>query len=240
MDGNIKLQTVTYGASATTTGTRMFPGMKVKVDGGTVETKSDSVSITIPGSTAPAQADEVFSDNSQAVKYSSLSPEQKAAYKDAIMTLNKNARLFVSDNSGLRRAAPVEVKNALDNGREVFVVTGLASEAESRSSYSREMSNTQGFLNFHDYKFASYSSNGSDGYVYYSASPLSCWDDLDFADLDGKGVPGTSRLPASGGRAHISSEWESNWQRETSKTHGIFRIHDDSSVEGGSERVSRG
>jgi hypothetical protein len=245
MDSKINIQQQTYGIEHTATGKTMIPGMKPKVESETVEMRADSLAVTLPSqsSTAVTQASldlETTASGQGASTFNSLAPADKKACRDTLMALDKNARLFVDDNGSLKRASAMEIKQCLDNGKNVFLVTSIAGENREDSSYSSGRSETVGMLTYHDYGFGASSSHSNEKSVYYSASPFSSWDDLAFADTDKKGVPGTAYLPKSGGKVLVSSEWESNWQSYSYERHGIFRITEESSEKGGRTSVSRG
>jgi hypothetical protein len=220
MDNTIRYTQNSYNVNVTGTGKGLAGMMKKESPDLLASIETDRSSVTL----SPAALNNISSNDmelhseqtlQQTSGFSSLSAEDKKRYKDTLMELNKDARLFVMDEKTgqLRRCAAPEVKQAFDNGGDVFLVTRMGKETSSSSGYSNSSDESHGGFFVHkDISHSSGSSSSSKSeYVNYSASKLSSWDDLDFVDTDGKGVPGTPYLPASGSPVQISESWESSW-----------------------------
>jgi hypothetical protein len=169
------------------------------------------------------------------ITYSSLSSEDKADARRIMKDLNQKARLFARNDDGeLVRVSPAGAKELLDGGREIEVVTRLASQSESKSSSSSTNAFQDHFFSPADRQHASRSSNRSSVKVEYTSSPIGEWDSvLWHDDEDFKGVEGTPKLPAPGEPVTISEQWESRWKTSSEENSGIFRLKNKSSADSG-------
>jgi len=232
MDNTIRYTQSSYNVNLTGTGKGLVGQIKKESPDvlASIETDRSFVTLSPAALNNTGTAMELHTEQtlSQTSGFSSLSAEDKKRYKETLMQLNKDARLFVMDEKTgqLRRCAPPEVKQAFDNGGDVFLVTRMGKETSSNAGYSSSFDESHGGFFVHKDITHSSSSRGSSKseYVNYSASKMSSWDDLDFVDTDGKGVPGTPFLPKSGSLVQMSEKWEKTWAEEKSYSkYGIIR-----------------
>jgi hypothetical protein len=157
------------------------------------------------------------------LRFRDLDAATRADYKEAVKALASDGRLFVRQEDGsLKRAEPVEIKERLDRGQPVELVSQVASESRT-SGHSRSASEykQRGFFTAGwDSASSSHTHSGTQT-VHYTSSPFSEWESLDFAS-EGKGVRGVAFLPASGNSVQISSQFESQWSESASRQWGIF------------------
>jgi hypothetical protein len=172
--------------------------------------------------TEPAQAAEVPVQRSQA-----------SQYKDVTKRLARSGRLYVRDEGVLRRADPMEIKERLDQGLAVEVVTRHGQTSSASGYYQSNVSSKERVF-YSGYHFAdSSSSNSRSEVVNYSSSPITKWESLDWADEEARGVTGVSQLPASGGRVVVCESFESEWNRRTHEQWGVFSIKERNGSSGG-------
>jgi len=232
MDNTIRYTQSSYNVNLTGTGKGLVGQLKKESPDvqASIETDRSSVTLSPAALNNTGTAMELHTEQtlSQTSGFSSLSAEDKNRYKETLMQLDKDARLFVMDEKTgqLRRSGAPEVKQAFDNGGEVFLVTRMGKETSSSAGYSSSFDESHGGFLLCEDKTHSFSSRGSSKSeaVNYSASSMSSWDDLDFVDTDGKGVPGTPFLPKSGSLVQMSEKWEKSWAEENSYSkRGLFR-----------------
>lgn len=174
------------------------------------------------------------------LRFSQLSAEERTAAKNTLKQLSRDARIWVRDNNSLRRADPAEVKQRLDRGQPVEIVTRLGGEVRESSSRSSEHDWKERGLFTHGHLYSSNSSSASRREnVTYTTSPVDAWDAIDFVDTDGKGVPGTPFLPASGGSVTVSNSYETEWSRHAEEQWGLFNHKETASDASGHTRVSQ-
>ena len=225
MDNTIRYTQNSYNMNVTGTGKGIAGQMKKESPDllASIEIDTSSVTLSSAALNNTGTAMELPSEHTslhQTSGFLSLSAEDKKRYKDTLLQLNKDARLFIMDEKKgtFRRCAAPEVKHAFDNGGEVFLVTKVGKEVSSNYKDSNVSSGPNGdFIIGKSYSAGSKESSKSE-YVNYSTSKMSSWNDLDFVDTDGRGVPGTPFLPASGSRVIISEKWEKDWFESRSQT----------------------
>lgn len=173
-----------------------------------------------------------------ALRFSQLAPEERQAAKSTLKELSQDARIWVRDNNSLRRADPAEVKERLDHGQPIEIVTRMGGEVResSSNSYASDYKQRGFFTGAHNNTSSSNSASRSER-VTYATSPITSWDSLDFVDTDGRGVPGTPSLPASGGSVNISNTFEQNWQTHSEAQWGFFTQKETVENQSGSTRV---
>lgn len=165
--------------------------------------------------------------------------QTRSQLRDLTKQLAGDGRLFIRDEQGLRRANPAEIKERLDKGQPIEIVTAEASEqSASGSAYSSCDFKQRGIFT-QGYNISDSSRrNQSSTRVFYSSSEIREWDSLEWAD-DAPGVKGVSRLPASGGSVVVSSNYEHEWSARAEKEWGVFTHKSDVSGGSGYTRVSR-
>ncbi len=173
-----------------------------------------------------------------ALRFSQLAPEERQAAKSTLKELSQDARIWVRDNNSLRRADPAEVKERLDHGQPIEIVTRLGGEVResSSNSYASDYKQRGFFTGAHNNTSSSNSAARSER-VTYATSPITSWDSLDFVDTDGRGVPGTPFLPASGGSVTVSNSYEQDWQTHSEAQWGFFTQKETVENHSGSTRV---
>jgi len=163
--------------------------------------------------------------------YDDLPSDKQESYMKILKQMDKDARLFVEYEGKLKRAEPAEIRECLDSGAGIYLVSRVSDESES--SYSA--SSSQGekirprILGIIGVESSSYSSSGSGSssreYVKATVSKMNKWSSLDFLNEDKKGVPGAALLPKSiveGGSVLISSSFESSWQEKYHSISGVI------------------
>lgn len=157
----------------------------------------------------------------------------RAEYKDTVKTLASQGRLFVREEQGLRRADPMEIKERLDQGQGLELVTRLASESRSSATSSSSSASKERGLFTGGWNVAESSSRSSSSQrVIYTTSPISEWESLEFAS-SGAGVQGVPLLPPSGNSVEVSSSFESQWSQRASEQWGFFTDKERQSSAGG-------
>lgn len=224
--------TVSYGSSySSTTSTR---GRLEKGPGAPTEQIQQTAQdgFTFSGGPAAAGAPEH-------TRFKDLDPGDRRAYLQTVKSLASDGRLFVKEDSGsLRRADPMEIKERLDQGKPVQVVSRVASESSSSGSYASGSSYKERGLFTEGWNVASSSSQRSSSErVHYSTSAVTEWDSLEFAD-EAPGIKGVAKLPASGGSVVVSSSFESEWSSRASRQWGVFTEKSTSESSGGFARGS--
>ena len=157
--------------------------------------------------------------------YAALDQQDKARYRDTLLNLDKNARLFVKDEESgkLRRCSAAEVKGLLDDPKkEAILVTRMGTQSYSSSKSSAYAYDESHFLAPDEQGHSSSKSKSRNEKVEYGTSNIRDWDELDFINMDAKGVPGAPVLPKSGSTITISSEWESSWHKDHQEQEGVF------------------
>ena len=257
---NIVHQSSSYGVSTTSSG-RIF-SKKRELEEASLEVK-DQVYLSSPheeqSGEAPSMEEQfkVFMQQmqremqgaNQLKGYAGLPKEEKTRYRDNLINLDKSARLFVKEEGTgqLRRCSAAEIKNIMDHNarvsnpadeKEALLITTLGQEKISSFQSHYSSTDIDGFFAPDVQKKSSGSSMGKRVIANYGTSKLKFWDDLDFVDMDGKGIPGTPELPPSGSSVTISRDWESKWNKESHVQDGfIWRdYYDDAS--GGHESSS--
>lgn len=159
------------------------------------------------------------------VKFADLSGAERSEYKQTLKDLSRQARLWARDEAGnLQRINPANAKERLDAGQAVELVTRLGSESTRSGSRDSYEFSFEHLLVPDDFTRRSSSADSARVQVFYTSSPISSWDSLDWVDEDARGVPGTPSLPPSGGTATISSSFESSWRKFDQENWGIFRV----------------
>lgn len=173
----------------------------------------------------------------QPVRFRDLDRATRSEYKEALQGLAGAGRIYVRGEQGeLRRADPMEIKERLDAGQPVELVTRLGSESESSGrSSSYGFSQERGFFSHGLHETASSSSASSSQKVVYTTSPFSQWDSLEFV-CPGQGVQGVAVLPASGNQVLVSSRFESEWNRRSIEQWGVFNTKEELSTASGYTR----
>ena len=211
--------TIDFGtnySTVTTSKMRFTKGPGEVTEGAGVQV-TDNVTFSGATSAPTAQA-----PASQTQRFSDLDPATRSSYKDTVKSLATGGRLYVRDDSGLRRADPMEIKERLDQGLPVEVVSRVASESEAHSSSSGSSNYKERGIFSEGWNIASSNSEGSRSErVFYASSPITEWDSLEFASA-GQGVNGVAKLPASGGSVLVSSSYESDWSRRANEQWGFF------------------
>jgi hypothetical protein len=204
---------------------------------------ADSLASSVVLSTPTAEADQpTFAPAAPAghapLRFSQLGSEERQVAKDTLKQLSRDARVWVRDNKTLRRADPAEIKERLDRGQPVEIVSRMGSEVNESSSRSYESDWKQRgvFSHGHLYESASSSASRREN-VTYTTSPITSWDSLDFVDTDGQGVQGTPFLPASGGSVTISNSYEKEWRNKAEKQWGVFNHKEQTSSNSGHTRI---
>jgi hypothetical protein len=194
-----------------------------KGPGDVSEVKGSTDSVTLGGSA-----------ENQPVRFRDLDGATRADYKEAVKSLASDGRLYVrEDNGSLRRADPMEVKERLDGGEPVEVVSRVASEnQQSGHSRSYEADKQRGLFSSGWNIADSSRTSSSSERVYYTSSPVTEWDSLEFVS-QGAGVKGVAVLPASGNSVQVSSSYESEWNRRASEQWGFFTEKSTASSAGG-------
>ncbi|MBT9584444.1 hypothetical protein IV102_13965 [bacterium] len=197
--------------SVTTSKTRFTKG-----PGEVTEAQGSMDSVSLGGAGAPPEG-------SQPVRFRDLDAATRSDYKETVQSLAGDGRLYVrEDNGSLRRADPMEIKERLDHGQPVELVSRVASEREaSGSSYSDGASKDRGVFSGGWNISQTNRSSSSSERVYYTSSPVNEWDSLEFAS-QGAGVKGVALLPASGNSVVISSTYEHEWNRRAHEQWGFF------------------
>lgn len=159
----------------------------------------------------------------QPVRFRDLDAATRSDYKETVKSLAGDGRLYVrEDNGTLRRADPMEIKERLDGGQPVELVSRVASQSDhSGSSYSHDASKQRGIFTSGWNIAESGRSSTSSERVFYTSSPVTEWESLEFAS-EGAGVKGVSVLPASGNSVQISSSYEHEWSRRANEQWGFF------------------
>lgn len=260
MDNKIIHQSTSYGVSTTSTG-RIFSKERT-LEEGSLEVQ-DKVYLSSPHGEQTGEAPgmeeqfKVFMEQmqrgiqeaNQLKGFAGLPQEEKIRYRDTLVAMNKNARLFIKDEETghLRRCSSAEIKNIMDHNarvtnpadeKEAILVTRLGEEKSSSYNHSYSSYDEINFFAPDRQGNSESTSSGRTVAVNYASSKLKYWDDLDFIDMDGKGVPGTPELPPSGSSVTVSREWESSWSKESHAQEGIIwrKYYDNSS--GGHEKSS--
>ncbi|MFN8608227.1 MAG: hypothetical protein U0931_11895 [Vulcanimicrobiota bacterium] len=155
--------------------------------------------------------------------FQDLPPALQSECKDAVMQLSLAGRLFVRDQKALHRAEPAQVKERLDSGLPVEVVSRLGQEnlGEADSRFSSFVDNG-GLFSGSSSRSSCSSEEAHQQTVFYSASPLQRWDSLEWVNLDQPGIPGAACLPASGGSVTTSESFESRWRAHAEEQWGVF------------------
>lgn len=134
----------------------------------------------------------------------SIRPERTVP--ECLQQLHRHGRLFVQEGDGLKRAVPMEVARILNGAAgTAYLVTRLSTqESAERNAYSQE--ETRDFnaivMAEESAQIQAHASREQGRTYNYVAFPLLDWSDLDLADPDAPGVPGTPRLPAPAGALH--------------------------------------
>ncbi len=176
----------------------------------------------------PSTSEEVVTKR-EVQEHHSSAPQYKAITKK----LASSGRLYVRDEMGLRRADPMEIKERLDRGLPIEVVTRTGGSASSSGAHQSYV-HSKDRIAYSGYHFSnSESAHQNHQRVSYTSSPITRWDSLDWADEEAAGVTGVNRLPASGGEVVVSESYESQWSRRASEQWGFFNVkHQDSSSGG--------
>lgn len=220
------ISTGSVGYNVTTSRPRFTKGEQT-VDNAEARLSEESVVLSGAAPTEPVQ------------RFSQLPAETRGAVKDITKKLASDGRLFVRDEQGLRRANPMEIKERLDKGLPIEVVTREGSENSFSSSAGYAGSDKERGFFTEGYHFAdSHRSSSSSTRVFYSASPVTEWDSLEWADLDARGVQGVARLPQSGGSVVVSSDYERSWSSEAHREWGLWNTKSEDSGASGYTRVS--
>lgn len=205
--------------------------------GTTIETGSNSSSITtskLRFTKGPGEVTEVLGSTDRVtlgevdhgdrpLRFRDLDRATRSEYKETVKELAEDGRLFVREDSGsLRRADPMEIKERLDHGEPVEVVSQVASESRSSGDSASRLAYKERGIFTGGYENSSSSSHASSSQrVFYTTSPITEWDSLEFAS-EGRGVLGVSHLPPSGNSVEISSSYEAQWQARANEQWGIF------------------
>jgi len=257
---NITHQSTSYGVSTVSSG-RMF-SKKRTLEEGSLEVQ-DQVYLTSPHGEQTGEAPSMqeqfmyfmqlmqrdMQEANQLKGFAGLPQEEKIRYRDTLLAMNNNARLFIKDEETgqLRRCNSAEIKNIMDHNarvtnpadeKEAILVTRLGEEKSSSYKHSYSSHDESHFIAPDEQGHSESTSSGRTVVVNYATSKLKYWDDLDFIDTDGKGVPGTPELPPSGSSVTVSRDWESSWHKESHAQEGFFwrKYYDSSS--GGHEKSS--
>lgn len=208
-----------------------------EVTGHSADSLASTVVLSSPAPVEYAPAPAPAPSNAP-LRFSQLSAEARQVAKDTLKQLSRDARVWVRDNNALRRADPAEVKQRLDRGQPIEIVSRMGREVSESSSRSSESDWKERGLFSHGHLYESSSSSASRREsVTYSTSPIDAWDALEFVDSEGKGVPGTPFLPASGGSVTISNSYEKQWSSHAEKQWGVFNHKEERSDNSGHTRI---
>lgn len=258
--GKIVHQSSSYGVSTTSSG--MMFSKKRELQEGSLEI-NDMVYISSPhgeqSGKVPSMEEQFMSFMQQMQRdmqaanqlkgYAGLSQEEKVRYRDTLISLNSNARLFIKDEETgrLRRCSSAEVKNIMDHNarvtnpadeKEAILVTRLGEENNRDYNYNRSSYDINRAFRADEQGYSKSEGSSKNVILHYGTSKLKYWDDLDFIDKSGTGVPGRADLPPSGSSVAISNEWERTWHKESHVQEGIFWMKYYDKASGGHDKGS--
>ncbi len=148
------------------------------------------------------------SDQAENKTLDQYDPESRLCFLQTLRALGTSGRLFIQGEHGLQRAEPMQVKEQLDRGLPVELVTSYASESYvSREHASREAQRSRGLFSAGYDHFHRGTKNEEIVKTVYGTSPFRSWDSLFFA-TPGEGVRGVPVLPRSGNRVTVSYQFE--------------------------------
>lgn len=138
-------------------------------------------------------------------------PESRGCFIQELKLLGSSGRLFIQGERGLERAEPVQVKEHLDRGLPVELVTSYASESYTTSGRGASHSHrARGIFSAAYDHFQAGSQSEEVLKVIYGTSPFRSWDSLFFA-TPGEGVRGVAVLPPSGNSVTVSAQFEQSY-----------------------------
>lgn len=178
--------------------------------------------------------------SNQVRRFEDYSTPHRKNLQETVMELAGEGRLYLrrQDNS-LGRAEPMHVKEHLDSGLPVEVVTAVGREdLDWQGSMSAHSQRSQGLFSPGWDKAELGISRGTCVKIFYTSSPVRDWDGLGYI-APGPGIQGVAVLPPSGCAVEVQSQFEREWSARSWEQSGFFLVEQKNSNRSGSSSFER-